>query len=92
MSLVSAEGRASAAILADHDPRCAPHFLCRLSDRHGRKFFLVLGTFFSAMPAYACLGLTHGYIDYFWAYPLISFGSAMGESLRPSAAWPTSPS
>lgn len=50
----------------------------KLSDRYGRKFFLVLGTGFSCLPVYAFYMLANGYGNYLVAYPFLSLGMAFG--------------
>jgi MFS family permease len=50
----------------------------KLSDEHGRKGFLVLGTAFSCLPVYAFYMLAHGYGNYRVAYPFLSLGMAFG--------------
>merc|ERR1712072_19804 len=50
----------------------------KLSDKHGRKVFLVLGTASSCLPVYAFYMLAHGYGNYRVAYPFLSMGLAFG--------------
>ncbi|QDZ20965.1 MFS general substrate transporter [Chloropicon primus] len=54
------------------------HWRC-LSDQVGRKLFLVLGTFISALPAVGFTFIAFDLADFSFCFPLISFGVALGS-------------
>mmetsp|Transcript_38447 Transcript_38447/g.82620 ORF Transcript_38447/g.82620 Transcript_38447/m.82620 type:complete len:511 (+) Transcript_38447:82-1614(+) len=58
----------------------------KLSDRYGRKFFLLLGTLLAALPVYAFYLMTKGYGNYLVTYPFMSLGTAFGP-LGPALAY-----